>query len=411
MSHVRKIDLLTRVEGHGSVTLVKSGDRVVGARLHLNESPRLFEALLVGRRFDEVADIACRICSICSTVHKVAALQAVEQAMGITVSRQTGLLHELAVQGGQIESHALHIFFLSLPDLLGLRNVHDLAAYDLKTLQAGLAIKRCGNLIQEVVGGRAIHPFNILVGGLGAVPESDQMQRLDDDIIRIQDDVTARSAWLSTLKGILPPLPVLPVCAVSGGPPLFGAHLVTSTGETIIAREAASWLDEQIKPYSHAKVSHFGGRTPFLVGPLARTALTVPPGYADHLTGTSVDCSLKARVIELQLALERAHYLIRLLLECGLKKEVPATVGTTKGFGTSLIEAPRGVLLHSYSFNDQGICCDADIITPTAINQGAIAVVLNELVATMDGADYDQVRKCAEAAVRCFDPCISCAVH
>src|ERR1035437_1781265 len=107
-----KIDILARVEGHGSVELIRDGERVVDARLNLHESPRLFEALLVGRRFDEIADIACRICSICSTVHKVAALQAVEQALGVSISRQTGLLRELAVQGGQIESHALHIFCL-----------------------------------------------------------------------------------------------------------------------------------------------------------------------------------------------------------------------------------------------------------------------------------------------------------
>ena len=96
---MHKIDILTRVEGHGSVELISDGGRIVDARLNLHESPRLFEALFVGRRFDEIADIACRICSICSTVHKVAALQAVEQAMGIQVSRQTGLLRELVVQG------------------------------------------------------------------------------------------------------------------------------------------------------------------------------------------------------------------------------------------------------------------------------------------------------------------------
>lgn len=100
MNNIHRIDILTRVEGHGSVELIRDGARIVDARLNLYESPRLFEALLVGRRFDEIADIACRICSICSTVHKVAALQAVEQALGVTISRQTGLLRELAVQGG-----------------------------------------------------------------------------------------------------------------------------------------------------------------------------------------------------------------------------------------------------------------------------------------------------------------------
>lgn len=127
MNSHSKIDILTRVEGHGTVKLVREGNKVVDARLDLHESPRLFEALLVGRRFDEIPDVACRICSICSTVHKVAALQAVEQALAVDISRQTGLLRELAVQGGQIESHSLHIFCLALPDYLGVRGIQELS--------------------------------------------------------------------------------------------------------------------------------------------------------------------------------------------------------------------------------------------------------------------------------------------
>lgn len=237
MSAVKKIDILTRVEGHGSVELIRVGGQVVDARLNLHESPRLFEALVVGRRFDEIADIACRICSICSTVHKVAALQAVEQAMGVAVSRQTGLLRELAVQGGQIESHALHFA-----------------------------------------------------------------------------DISIRSA-------------------------------------------------------------------------------------------------VKARAIELQQAMERAEILIGQLLADGLKKELPSMAVPVQGEGTSLVEAPRGVLLHGYRFDGRGICRAADIITPTAINQGAMAVSLKGLIVAMEGADYEQIRTSAEILIRCFDPCISCAVH
>lgn len=118
MGKVRAINQLARVEGHGRIRLEQQAGRVVGARLELYESMRLFEALVVGRRYDEIAEIVCRICSICSTVHKVAALQAVERALGLSVSQQTELLRQLAVQGGQIESHALHLFCLALPDYL-----------------------------------------------------------------------------------------------------------------------------------------------------------------------------------------------------------------------------------------------------------------------------------------------------
>jgi len=404
------VDMLTRVEGHSSVELIRDGGKVVDACLHLSESPRLFEALLVGRCFDEVPDIACRICSICSTVHKVSALQTVEQALAVNISRQTGQLRELAVQGGQIESHALHVFCLALPDYLGVNGIQGLAAHEPEKLRMGLRIKKLGNLIQETIGGRAIHPFNLIVGGVGEVPGSEKLQHLKDQLAAVHADLTASMSYILTLNDILPPLSMHPACAVSGGPPLFGNGLLTST-EAIPANSAAAWLDEQVELYTNAKVSRFGGKAPFLVGPLARLTLAMPAVYAHYFTDTSIGSAIKARVIELQLAVERAQLLVDQLLDDGLKKEPPAIAIAAQGEGTSVMEAPRGVLLHSYRFDDRGICSAADIITPTAINQGAIAVSLKELVVAMDGAEYDQIRAAAEILVRCYDPCISCAVH
>ena len=411
MSSLRKIDILTRVEGHASVELIRDGMRVVDARLTLHESPRLFEALLVGRRFDEIADIACRICSICSTVHKVSALQAVEQALGVAISRQTGLLRELAVQGGQIESHALHIFCLALPDYLGLRGFQDLAAHAPEKLQIGLRIKKIGNLIQEIVGGRAIHPFNLLVGGLGKVPEADQLHYLKDQLLEVRDTVAASIVYLFSLNDILPQLKMLPTCAVKGGTPLFGDVLTTSTEEDIPASFAEAWLNERVEPHTNAKVSMFGGTVPFVVGPLARVALSMPPDCTSYFTDVSIRSSLKARIIELKSAVERALALIGQLLDDGLKKEPAVTASPVEGEGASLIEAPRGVLLHSYRFDNRGICTAANIITPTAINQRAIAASLKSLIKAMNGEEYERIRTSAEILVRCYDPCISCAVH
>jgi len=411
MSNSSKIDILTRVEGHGSVELIREGDKVVDARLNLHESPRLFEALLVGRRYDEIADIACRICSICSTVHKVVALQAVEQAMGITISGQTALLRELAVQGGQIESHALHIFCLALPDYLDGNGLQELAAREPEKLEIGLRIKKVGNLIQEIVGGRAIHPFNLLLGGVGRVPDAETMNKLSLQLTGIRDDVSASVAYILDLKDILPPLPMLPLCAVSGGESLFGDRLITTTGRAIAADRAADWFNEQVEPQSYAKVSTFEGSSPFAVGPLARILLTIPPEYAEHFADTSIRSSLKARAIELQLAVERAQALVDQLLDGGLTKEAAMTVVAREGEGVALVEAPRGVLLHSYHFDSFGICTAANIITPTAINQRAIAASLKNLVTAMGGADYEQIKTAAEVLIRCYDPCISCSVH
>lgn len=411
MSNRSRIDILTRVEGHGSVELIRDGRRVVDARLTLHESPRLFEALVVGRRFDEIPDIACRICSICSTVHKVSALQAVEQALAVDISRQTALLRDLAVQGGQIESHALHIFCLALPDYLGVNGIQGLAAHEPEKLRMGLRIKKVGNAIQEVVGGRAIHPFNLLVGGIGRVPEADRLRDLGERLAAVHDDLTGSMAYIFSLDDILPPLSVIPSCAVTGVPPLFGDRLVTSAGMTVPADCANAWLNERVESHTYAKVSHFDDKDTFMVGPLARLTLNMPPRYAQHFKEASIRSSIKARIVELRLTVERAQELVGQLVGDGVRKERPAIVVPTQGEGTSIMEAPRGVLLHSYRFGDRGVCRAADIITPTSINQGAIAVSLKELVVAMDGAEYEQVRTAAERLVRCYDPCISCAVH
>lgn len=411
MNGTNKVDILTRVEGHGSVELIRTGSRVTDARLHLHESPRLFEALLLGKRFDEVAEIACRICSICSTVHKVAALQAVEQALGVRVPPQTGLLRQLAVQGGQIESHALHIFCLALPDYLGVGGFPGLAAVAPQKLQQGLKIKALGNLIQETIGGRAIHPFNLLVGGLGRTPGPEHLQRLADGLQEVREELPDLIESAASLPETLPSLPPPAACAVSGGPPLFGDHLTTSTGETVPADIAAGWLNEKVEAHSHAKVSRFDGQNVYLVGPLARLKLSTPAEYAERLNSAPISASLLARTIELQQAVEHSLALIHHLLAEGLQQEKPAAVIPASGQGSALIEAPRGVLLHSYTFDQHGICTNATIITPTAINQAAIEVSLKALVGTLDGADYQQVKTACERLVRCFDPCISCAVH
>jgi len=155
MGSVVEINPFTRVEGHGNLKVYLDGSRVERVELCLSESPRLFEALLVGRSFAEVPQIICRICSLCSTVHKVTALLALENAFGTAVSRVTQLTRELILNGGQIQSHSLHLFCLLLPDLLDLQGVTDLARQAPDLLKSGLAIKRVGNLIQETAGGRS----------------------------------------------------------------------------------------------------------------------------------------------------------------------------------------------------------------------------------------------------------------
>ncbi|MGB4599076.1 MAG: nickel-dependent hydrogenase large subunit [Trichlorobacter sp.] len=420
MTSVREINQLARVEGHGRVQLMQQDGRVVGARLELYESLRLFEALVVGRRFDELPEIVCRICSICSTVHKVAALQAVETGLGIVASPQTVLLRQLAVQGGQIESHALHLYCLALPDYLGCGGFPGLARLVPTELHQGLSIKALGNRIQELVGGRAIHPFNLLLGGLGTVPTAEQLAQLADELLAIQGAALATVELVAGLQESLPLLPALPGCAVTGGPSLFGDRLTTTDGQQVAAAGAHTWLDEQLTSYSHAKLSNFGGKGPYLAGPLARLNLAIPcePAaqaalhrFNTRIINGTLSASHLARAIELVQAIERSGRLIDELLQNGIRPEQPVIPEQFAGSATALIEAPRGLLLHQYTFDGDGRCTGAQVVTPTAINQAAMAASLTSLVDRLAGNSVSEVKVQAERLVRCFDPCISCAVH
>ena len=198
---------------------------------------------------------------------------------------------------------------------------------------------------------------------------------------------------------------------MSGGPYLFGDYLETSAVKNIPAQFTAAWLNEQIEQHTHAKVSTFDMTTPYMVGPCARLALSMPTAYEAMFTDASIRSSLKARIVELQMAVERAQVVIGELLLEGIKKELPISARPMLGEGTSLMEAPRGVLLHNYCLDPNGICSHANIITPTAINQSALAASLKSLIKIMDGAEPNKIKKLAEILIRCYDPCISCAVH
>jgi len=163
---------LTRVEGHGRVELYLDEGRLQAVRLALVESPRLFEKLVVGRAAVEVPDLVCRICAICSAVHKLAALTALEQAMAIEVPPQARQVRELLLLGGHLQSHALHLFCLILPDFTGRASLLELLRENDELARAGLELKAFGNRLQEVAGGRVIHPVNPVLGGVMRAPSA-----------------------------------------------------------------------------------------------------------------------------------------------------------------------------------------------------------------------------------------------
>ncbi|BCG47039.1 Sulfhydrogenase subunit alpha [Citrifermentans bremense] len=411
---------LTRVEGHGSVKVYREGSRVERVELCLTDSPRLFEALLVGKSYLEVPEIVCRICSLCSTVHKVAALLAVENAFGVEVSEATALTRALIMQGGMIQDHALHLYCLLLPDLLGVPGLTGLAQKAPELLKTGLAVKRVGNMIQETVGGRLIHPVNIRLGGLGLQVGKKELLRLRQELLSVIP--ACREAYRLFRTPF--PFPELPSPNALALEPCENGQVTSARcrmggGNSFAVAAYREAVEESVLPYSNAKYSKVMGKEA-TVGSLARLCLgvslsTQAQAIFDEVKHEILDKDIRgnslAQAIELCDAAERALELIDRLLD-----QAPGALGNVtpvpcQGSGSAACEAPRGLLIHSYGFDADGICTYADVVTPTALNQGAMARDLLALARGMEGEDTEKMTMALERMIRCYDPCISCSVH
>jgi len=420
------IEHLARVEGHGGITVEMAGDTVTDVRFDIFEGSRLLEPLVRGRRYDEVATILSRICAICSVAHTLTSLKATEAAFGVRVSPQTELLRELMYRGESIESHALHLFLLAVPDYLNYASATALAGDKPAAVLLGLRLKKLGNLIQETIGGRAIHPVNAVPGGFGKVPPFDQLIELRSALMQGVADSDAALDLIASL-------PAADFChsdtlyaalrspiadSYYGGDEVM---VVANNSRAIVrASDYRELTNEKAVPHSHAKHSTFRG-SPFMVGSLAR--LTVNPR---RLTGRLAVAmkrlklqlpadnpmdNNKAQALELINDIERALEIIEQLLREGIKDERPVPVHPRAGTGTAITEAPRGLLIHSYSYDAEGRITSADVITPTALNAASMEVHFRRTVEQSAERDEGVISRRLQMVARAYDPCISCSVH
>ena len=405
---VIKVEPLTRVDGYGRVDLHVDAGRLQRVQLALLEAPRLFEGLVRSRPFQEIPALVCRICSICSAVHRIAAATAIENALQVTIPPLAAKVRELLLLGGHIESHALHLFCLIYPDLRGVPHIMNLLAQGDVGLKAGLELKRLGNRIQEVAGGRAIHPINIEVGGIVVAPQAPALRVLLAEIEAMQGQM--ESLLQPFKEGNYPPAaPVIAprlTVATPGEFSLQGDALLLPDGRILPAVAYAGLLKERALPWSNAKSP---ATELFFTGALARQENYHKQLGREYVPGVAgIHGNNVAQADELLWALERSRALLIDLLALSGTEPGSVAVQARAGSGTSVIEAPRGVLIHHYVVDDHGQITAADIVTPTAINQRAIEA---QLLADLQDTPEDKLAAVAGRIVRAFDPCISCAVH
>lgn len=414
---------IARVEGHGAVEVKLAGDRVTEVNFEIFEGSRFFERLLVGRSYQEITGLVCRVCAICSAGHTVTSLLAIEDALGLQVSGQTKALRELMFLGQMIESHALHLFCLAVPDYLGYAGALPLAKDHPAEVALGLALKKLGNDLQALVGGRAIHPVNAVVGGFGRVPDAAALASLAQ---RLEEALTQAPAVLKLLAALrIPEHSVSPTVYVALEPDdgfsFFGHAAVASSGERFGVHEYQRLTNERVVGHSHAKHSRLG-EAPYMVGSLARLH-----HWADRLTPVAQAAAREmglqlptdnilynnhAQAVELVWSLERAATVIRSLLKDGLVAEPPTAVAWPGPCqGTAATEVPRGTLYHSYAFDETGRLTAVDIVTPTAQNLANVEKDLRACAERLAGRPDAELIPALEMIVRAYDPCISCSVH
>ena len=414
-----KVDMLARVEGEGALSIKIKNDVVQEVHLKIFEPPRFFEALLRGREYYEAPDITARICGICPVAYQMCAVQAMEHICGVHVGGQLRALRRLLYCGEWIESHALHIYMLHAPDFLGYEDAIQMAKDYPEAVKKALALKKVGNDIMNVVGGREIHPINVRVGGFYRVPTKAELMPLYERL------KWARDAAIETVQ-LTAQLPFpdfdqdYEFVALSHPDEyaITEGRLISNRGLDIPVEEYEQHFFEEHVSYSTALHSSLDGDRMYMVGPLARYNLNyerLSPivHEAARDVGFGRECrnpfkSIVVRSLETLYACDEA---IR-LIEAYEPPEAPSLpVVPRAGTGSACTEAPRGTLYHRYRIDAAGLIADAKIVPPTSQNQKVIESDLKHFIAHNLHLDDAQMTARCEQAIRNYDPCISCSTH
>ncbi len=415
-----EVDALTRVEGEGSLKLVVRDGEVIEAKLGIFEAPRYFERLVRGRTPDEVLDIVARICGICPVAYQMSAVHAFEDAAGVEPDPAVRALRRLLYCGEWIESHALHVYFLHAPDFMGYASAIELARDQRVLVERALTLKKAGNHLVALVGGRPIHPVTVRVGGFYHVPTRSAMTALRPELTAALDialETVGIVAGLETPDFVREPrLVSLRHPTVY---PMNEGRIVSTDGLDLAPTEWEAAFREDQVGWSNALQARTHAGEVYLLGPSSRITLAAAqlhPRAAEALarTGLAEEIrrnpfrSIVARAVELVHATALALDIID-DYRPPERPSVPWTAGP--GVAAWATEAPRGLLFHRYELDETGCVATARIVPPTSQNQAAIEADLTDFAPSVLDLPHDAATHRFEQLIRSYDPCISCATH
>jgi sulfhydrogenase subunit alpha len=414
-----RVNTLARVEGEGALYIKMVGDRVADVKLKIYEPPRFFEAFLRGRHFSEAPDITARICGICPIAYQMSAVHAIERALAVKIDPAVRLLRRLFYCGEWIESHALHIYMLHAPDFLGYPDAIAMASDHRAVVEQALRLKKTGNRLVALLGGREIHPISAAVGGFYKVPTGQQLQELVPNLEWALQASLEAVKWTTTLE--FPHFEQDYEFVALRHPdeyPFNEGRLVSNRGLDIDAAQYEDHFVELHVKHSNALHSVVRGRGSYFVGPLARFNLNfdkLPPVAQDAAKQAGLlppvrnpFRSIVVRAVELVFACAEA---LRIIREYQPPSAPRVAIPERAGVGQAITEAPRGILYHRYALDERGVIIASKIIPPTSQNQRRIEDDLREYATQLGAWAIDEATWKCEQAIRNYDPCISCATH
>ncbi|WXG44177.1 MAG: Ni/Fe hydrogenase subunit alpha [Promethearchaeati archaeon SRVP18_Atabeyarchaeia-1] len=419
-----EIEYLPRIEGHGAITVELDESGGVGnVKVDIPEAPRLFEALVRGKTPDEDLNMVPRVCGICSFSHKYAGIRAFEKALGVTPSEKAIALRTLLHLSETLQSNVLHVFFLSLPDLLGYPNAIEMASDYKDAVLGAMKMKGFANKIMEIGSGRFVHGENPVIGGFGRYPTDQELAPLKSISQELIPQAEKAAEMIGEME--IPVFPERDTTFMCLNPPtgeygLVGDNVLISDGKEIPVENYKQLTNERVVSHSFAKRSRYNGK-PFTVGAIARINLlgdrlqgVAKKYYEKYYSGRwkkNPMFNIHAQALEILWTLQAVYPIVDAIAEAEEPEEPIAKRTKATGKGSGAVEAPRGILYHHYEV-ENGLIKNSDIITPTAQNLDDIEEFIKVTAANLiSSGDNDDIQAKLEMVARAFDPCVSCSVH
>jgi len=399
-------EFIAKIEGHGSLKIDWKKNQV---KLNVFEGERLFEGMLVGRTAEEMHWITPRICGVCPTAHNLASLNALENALEIKPNQTTILLRDLMQCGQMIQSHALHLFFLSLPDYLGIDRGTELAKKNPIAFKNALALKETSDAIVRLVAGRIVHPTTTTIGGFHKIPSKIILKKL---LKKLKNTEEAAQKTIEIAVGLdYPKLRVDLELVAQQDDSIMAVSSINIKGKKKSSiKNYKEDIEEEVKSYSTAKFGKYKGEE-MLVGSLARLAV-----YGNHDKKYKIDFANPfhnnlAQAIEVGIYHQKAQEIIKELLEMEMDSKIVKSGANPPLKGIGFTEAPRGGLYHEVYLDEKGIITEANIITPTVQNLTSIEKSAQALLVQTKNRSQKEMERLLIMLVRAYDPCITCSVH